>query len=76
MKFQNVTPHDLNFKINGVTYEVPVGESCEIPDRIAFAVALHGLPLKAIPPKPAPAVVEEAAPEPEPVDEAPKGKRR
>ena len=52
MKFQNTAPHDLKFKIDGVTYEVSVGGSCEIPDRIAYVVTGRGLPLKAVPPKP------------------------
>lgn len=46
MKFVNTKPHDLKFEIDGVVYEVPVGGSCEIPDRIAYVVAAHGLPMK------------------------------
>ncbi len=46
MKFQNIAPHDLKFEIDGVTYVVPVGGSCEIPDRIAYTIKGRGLPMK------------------------------
>lgn len=46
MRFQNTAPHDLKFEIDGVTYEVTVGGSCEIPGRIAYAIASRGLPMK------------------------------
>lgn len=45
MKFRNKTETALSFKLANVDYKVGVGEFVVIPDRYAYAVALHGLPL-------------------------------
>lgn len=46
MKFVSVAKVDLKFEIDGVVYKVPVGSSCEIPDRIAYTIKGRGLPMK------------------------------
>lgn len=67
MKFVSVAKVDLKFKIDGVVYEVPVGGSCEVPDRIAYTVKGRGLPMK---------LADELATEQKPAEEAPKPARR
>jgi len=46
VKFVSTAKVDLKFEIDGVVYEVPVGSSCEIPDRIAYTIKGRGLPMK------------------------------
>lgn len=46
MKFVSVAKQDLHFEIDGKVFDVPVGGSCEIPDRIAYVIAGRGLPMK------------------------------
>lgn len=45
MKFVSTAKVALVFAIDGTTYGVPVGGSCEIPDRIAYVVKSRGLPM-------------------------------
>lgn len=45
MNFRNQSGVDLDFEIGGVRYGVPVAGTVEIPDRVAYCVKLHGLPL-------------------------------
>lgn len=45
MIFRNQTDHELSFVIASVRYDVPVSGTVEIPDVVAYAVKLHGLPL-------------------------------
>lgn len=45
MRFRNTKEVALDFTLGGDRYQVPVGGTCEIPDRIAYAVVKHGLPL-------------------------------
>lgn len=54
---------DLHFELAGKVYDVPVGGTCEVPDRIAYAIESRGLPMKPAAElesaaKPAPAVDE------------------
>lgn len=48
MKFVNTATHDLRFDLDGKLYEVPVGASCDVPDRISYAVQSRGLPMKPV----------------------------
>ncbi len=57
MLFRNLNSYALSFEIDGVKYAVEPGAGCEVPDAIAFAVKLHGLPLT-----PADECEEKAAP--------------
>lgn len=67
MKFRNQRDHALAFELDGHRYDVEARASVEIPDRVAYCVALHGLPLA--PELPADPVVEPTPePAPEPVD--------
>ena len=47
MQFRNPNEYALSFKIDGVSYEVEPGATCEIPEGISYVVALHKLPLVA-----------------------------
>ena len=58
MRFRNTAHVALEFELGGVRHQVPVGGSCEVEDRVAYAVPLYGLPL-----------VEEAETAPEPAAE-------
>lgn len=67
MKFRSThETQPLDFALDGVRYAVPVGGTCDVPDRIAFSVKLLGLPLEPVdadaPPAPAqaPAPLAEA----------------
>lgn len=64
----------LSFECGGTQYDVPVGGSCEIPDRFAYAVKAMGL---ALAPDPEPAAPTEPAaqatePDPEPAERSQK----
>lgn len=50
MKFRNQRDHALGFELDGHRYDVEALASVEIPDRVAYAVALYGLPLAPEPP--------------------------
>lgn len=74
MKFVNLTQKDLAFEIHGKHYSVPVGGECEVPDRVAYCVKLHGLPLTPaadVEPAPKPVAVPEPEPMPGPVKDEP-----
>lgn len=43
--FKNTAPVELSFELDGVPHQVPVGGTCEIEDRVAYAVGLLRLPL-------------------------------
>lgn len=66
MLFLNATDKTLHFELDGVAYDVPTGATATIPDRIAYCVKLHGLPLtpvdaaslKTATSKPAPALTQ------------------
>lgn len=45
MKFRNRLDVPLDFQLDGIRYQVEVGGTCDIPDRVAYAVAHSGLPL-------------------------------
>ena len=49
MRFQNTAGTALDFQFHGKRVKVPLGGSVEIPDQMAFAIAMMGLPLA--PPK-------------------------
>jgi hypothetical protein len=83
VKFVNLGDRPLKFDLGGVVYECAVAGSVEIPDRVAFCVALHGIkltpasevePAAKPAPEPEPAPVVEYAPEPAPA--APEKKRK
>lgn len=40
-----MTDSVLSFELANVRYEVPVGESVDVPDRYAYAIALQGIRL-------------------------------
>lgn len=72
MKFVNLGEQPLKFEILNVNYECAVAGSVEIPDKVAFCVALHGIkltPASDVEPAAKPAPVVEPAPSPEPVVE-------
>lgn len=47
MKFRSThASQPLGFTLDGMRYDVPVGGTCEIPEQLAFAVKLIGLPLE------------------------------
>ena len=66
MKFVNLGEKPLKFDLGGAWYECAVAGEVDIPERVAFCVALHGIPLtpaaEVEPAKAAPAIV---APGPE-----------
>lgn len=45
MKFRNQRDHALDFELDAKRYIVDAFGTVEIPDRVAYCVALHGLPL-------------------------------
>lgn len=45
MKFVNTSGVDLDFELAGTRYQVRPHETIDVPDRYAYAVAKHGLPL-------------------------------
>lgn len=53
MKFVNRIDKPLSFDLGGDHYEVPVGGHCHVPERYAYAVKLHGLPLDPVEEPPA-----------------------
>lgn len=70
MRFVNVTDSALSFELASVRYDVPVGESVDVPDRYAYAIALQGIRLT---------LASEVEPEPAaapPVDHASKKAKR
>lgn len=68
MRFRNLCDHKLNFELDGVRYDVEGRSTVEIPDRVAYCVKLHGLPL-------AEDLPVEAEPETEPSQEKPSRKK-
>jgi len=46
VKFRNKIDKPLSFDLGGKHYDVEVGGECDVPDRIAYAVEKHGLPLE------------------------------
>ena len=50
MRFRNQRDHALAFGLGGNRYDVAASASVEIPDHVAYAVALYGLPLAPEPP--------------------------
>jgi hypothetical protein len=44
-RFVNVAGVALDFELGGVRYRVAIGATVEIPERVAYAVGKHGLPL-------------------------------
>jgi hypothetical protein len=45
VKFVNTSGFDLDFVLADKRYQVPPHETIDVPDRYAYAVAKHGLPL-------------------------------
>ena len=61
MKFDNTSGMHLDFELHGKRYKLAPHETVEIPDRVAHAVRLHGLPLvEAAPDAPVTASAETA----------------
>lgn len=61
MIFRNQRSHGLNFELDGVRYLVEPSGKVEIPDRVAYCVALYGLPLSEATAEPAVEPVVEPA---------------
>lgn len=78
MKFVNLSDRPLKFDLGGVVYECDVANEVDIPEKVAFCVKLHGIPLtpssEVEPVKAVPAVAELSLPvsdpEPKPVKPA------
>lgn len=45
-KLVNTAASALKFKLAGTEYSVPVGGTCEVPEKLMYAVVARGLPLK------------------------------
>lgn len=76
MKFRNKIGKPLSFDLGGKHYDVEAGGECDVPDRIAYAVARHGLPLEPVKNEPkavSKAVKLEPKAEQEPEQEEPLG---
>lgn len=68
MKFANTSGMSLDFELHGKRYKLAPHETVEIPDRVAYAVGRHGLPLvEAAPDAP---VTASAEPAPSPAQRA------
>lgn len=65
MKFVNLGEKPLKFDLCGEWFECEVAGAVEIPEKVAFCVKLHGIPLTpASEVEPAPAAAPVAEPEP------------
>lgn len=76
MKFVNLSEKPLKFDLGSEVYECGVACEVDIPEKVAFCVKLHGIPLTPSsdvePAKPVDAPEPEPVPEPEPIKPAKK----